>query len=51
MMDNVKFSHVLYMDDLKTFAANSKDACCMAKIVFDFTTSIGMKFGLDKCKT
>ena len=33
-MDNVKFSHVLYMDDLKTFAASSKDACHMAKIVF-----------------
>ena len=49
-IDDVKFSHILYMDDLKTFAGCKKDAESMANIVFDFTTSIGMKFGLDKCK-
>ena len=49
-IDNVRFSHVLYMDDLKTFASNCKEASTMAKVVYDFSTSIGMKFGFDKCK-
>ena len=49
-MDDVRFSHISYMDDLKTFAGNLNDARSMAKLIFEFTTSIGMKFGLDKCK-
>ena len=49
-IDDVRFNHVLYMDDLKTFAGNSKEASSMAKVVYDFSTSIGMKFGFDKCK-
>ena len=49
-MEDERFSHILYMDDLKTFAGSINDARSMAKLVFDFTTSIGMKFGLDKCK-
>ena len=38
------------MDDLKTFAINFKQAQMMARIVYDFTNSIGMKLGFDKCK-
>ena len=49
-MEDERFSHILYMDDLKTFAGSINDARSMAKLVFEFTTSIGMKFGLDKCK-
>ena len=49
-IENITYSHILYMDDLKTFAASMKEARQMAKIVYDFTQSIGMKFGLDKCK-
>ena len=49
-IDQVRYSHMLYMDDLKTFAGNVNDARLMANIVYDFTKSIGMKFGLDKCK-
>ena len=49
-IDGLRFSHILYMDDLKTFAGNISEARQMASIVFEFTKSIGMKFGLDKCK-
>ena len=49
-IENTRISHILYMDDLKTFAINDKQAQMMARIVYDFTTSIGMKLGFDKCK-
>ena len=49
-LDGVKISHILFMDDLKTFAGSDKQASEMARIVYGFTLSIGMKFGFDKCK-
>ena len=49
-LDGAKISHILFMDDLKTFAGSDKQASQMARIVYDFTKSIGMKFGFDKCK-
>ena len=38
------------MDDIKTFAGSFKGASQMAKIISEFSSSIGMKFGLDKCR-
>ena len=49
-IDDVYFSHMIYMDDIKTFAGSSKGANEMARIICEFSSSIGMKFGLDKCR-
>jgi hypothetical protein len=37
------------MDDLKLFAKNESDGEDLLKIVKDFSSDIGMEFGLDKC--
>jgi hypothetical protein len=42
-------SHLIYMDDLKLFAKNESDGEDLLKIVKDFSSDIGMEFGLDKC--
>ena len=42
-------SHLIYMDDLKLFAKNDSDLEDLLKIVKDFSSDIGMEFGLDKC--
>ena len=49
-INDVVFSHVLYMDDIKTFSGSSKGGKEMIMIMYNFTTSIGMSFGIDKCK-
>ena len=43
-------SHLLFMDDLKLFAANDHQLASMIKIVNKFSDDIGMTFGIDKCK-
>ena len=49
-IDKVRFSHMLYMDDIKTFSSNTKDGVKLIKIMFDFSKDIGMSFGIEKCK-
>jgi hypothetical protein len=44
-------SHLLYMDDLKIYAANDTQLKHMINIVHKFSEDIGMTFGLDKRKT
>jgi hypothetical protein len=44
-------SHLLYMDDLKIYAATDTQLKHMINIVRKFSEDIGMTFGLDKCKT
>ena len=42
---------MLYMDDLKSFANSKENGIKMVMIMFEFSTDIGMAFGIDKCKT
>ena len=42
--------HLLFMVDLKVFAANNNQVASMMKIVNKFGDNIGMSFGIDKCK-
>ena len=43
-------SHLLFMDDLKLFAANDNQLASMIRIVNKFSDDIGMSFGNGKCK-
>ena len=43
-------SHLLFMDDLKLFAAKSNQLLSIMRIVNKFSDDIGMSFGIDKCK-
>ncbi|KAM3959727.1 uncharacterized protein ACR2FA_006251 [Aphomia sociella] len=42
-------SHLLYMDDLKLFASKRQDLTKLLEITQDFSNSIRMEFGVDKC--
>ena len=42
-------SHLLFVDDLKLFAANDNQLASMIRIVNKFSDDIGMSFGIDKC--
>lgn len=44
-----QLTHLLYMDDLKCFAASDKKQERQLKLVKEFSDDINMKFGLDKC--
>lgn len=44
-------SHLLYMDDIKLYAATEKQLKCLLGITETFSTDIGMSFGLNKCRT
>lgn len=44
-------THLLYMDDLKLFAANNSQLQSLIKIVHDMSKTIGMSFGIKKCQT
>ena len=42
-------THLVFVDDLKTFASNLKDALQQLEIITKFSNDIGMSFGSDKC--
>ena len=44
-----KLTHLFFVDDLKTFARNKKEAALQLDLITQFTKDIDMKFGLDKC--
>ena len=44
-----KVTHLLYVDDLKTYATSRKDAMKQAELITQFTSNIGMAFSHDKC--
>ena len=46
---NGKVNHLLYMDDLKTFAKDDNQQTGLLTIVKAFSDDIKMEFGLDKC--
>ena len=43
-------SHLLFMDNLKLFAANNNQLASVIRIVHKFSDDIGMSFGIDRCK-
>ena len=45
----MKLTHLLFVDDLKTYANNKETALKQLEIITTFTNDIGMKFGSDKC--
>lgn len=44
-----KLTHLLFVDDLKTFAKNKEKAETQLEIITSFTNDIGMTFGMNKC--
>lgn len=44
-------SHLLYMDDIKIYAANQQQMRQLLEIIQKFSNDIHMEFGLNKCKT
>lgn len=46
---NIKINHLLYIDDLKLYAANEEQLLRQLKIVTSFTRTIKMELGLEKC--
>ena len=44
-----KINHLLFVDDLKTYAPNIAIAKEQLKLISQFTNDIGMRFGVDKC--
>ena len=42
-------THLLFVDDLKTYATTMKQALVQLDVITNFTSDIGMKFGADKC--
>ncbi|CAB0030643.1 unnamed protein product, partial [Trichogramma brassicae] len=47
--DGEVISHLLFMDDLKLYAPKRPDLVKLLKITEDFSNSIRMEFGVDKC--
>ena len=46
---NAVLTHLLFVDDLKTFDMNRKDAELKLDVVTQFTRDVGMQLGSDKC--
>ena len=46
---NEPISHLVFVDDLKTFAINRTNALKQLEIITTFSNDIGMSFGSDKC--
>ena len=46
---NTKINHLFFVDDLKTYAHDTKEAKLQLDLVSTFTDDIGMEFGTDKC--
>ena len=44
-----KINHLLFVDDLKTYAPNKETALKQLQLITTFTNDIGMTFGTDKC--
>ena len=44
-----KLNHLLFMDDLKLYAKSEEQTNTLVRIVYVFSTDIGMEFGIKKC--
>ena len=49
--NGLKLNHLLYIDDLKLFSRNNTELESLLHAVKVFSSSICIKFGLDKCAT
>lgn len=47
--DNVRISHLMFIDDIKLFAENKKDLDKLLDITEKFNNTVQMKFNVDKC--
>lgn len=47
----IKINHSLYIDDLKLYGANFDQIRRLLEVVSQFSDSIGMSFGIEKCAT
>lgn len=47
---HTSLNHLMYVDDIKLYAPNKEKLHRMIQIVDEFSASIKMSFGLDKCK-
>ena len=45
----LKITHLLFVDDLKTYAQNKETGIKQLEVITEFSRNIGMKFGVDKC--
>ena len=45
----MSISHLLFVDDLKTYASDKKGAKLKLDLISQFTRDISMQFGSDKC--
>ena len=45
----MSISHLLFVDDLKTYASDQKGANLKLDLISQFTRDISMQFGSDKC--
>jgi hypothetical protein len=46
-----KLNHLLNMDDIKLYASKKNHILSLLTIAENFSNDIGMRFGIDKCKT
>ena len=46
-----KLSHLMYVDDIKLYAATQEELQKLLTLVYTFSQNIRMEFGLEKCKT
>lgn len=46
----IQISHLWYMDDLKLYSSKKEHLQKLLECVGKFSSDVGMKFGLDKCK-
>ena len=46
-----KMNHLLFMDNLKSYAKNEKGLDSLGQLVRIFSNDIDMKFRIDKCAT
>jgi len=44
-----RYSHLLYMDDIKVYASNDMQQTGLLKTIKSFSDDIHMEFGIDKC--
>jgi len=48
--DKIRINHLLYMDDIKLYAESPQQLQRLINAVKDYSDSMKMKFGLEKCK-
>ena len=50
-ISNIEINHLLYVDDIKVYTSSEKNLINILKSIQEFSDSIHMQFGIEKCKT